>query len=156
MISRPIKIPELVSDRLSFQNQHRTGARKGSPMPGQVVNLTLFVFFCLWMFILYFYFFVFLGLFLYVMRAAKHKPLEEKSNGRCEAANQFLFVFVCLYFVFAFLYFSTFVLRTGRGLAPEREVQWPVKLSICRYLFHRRLNIATTAPKLTSPQIKLD
>ena len=44
MISRPIKIPELVSDRHSFQNQHKTGARKGSPMPGQVVNLTLFFF----------------------------------------------------------------------------------------------------------------
>ena len=66
------------------------------------------------------------------------------------------YLYLCVCILYLYFLFCISVLRTGRGLAPEREVEWPVKLSICRYLFHRRLNIATTAPKLTSPQIKLD
>ena len=69
MISRPIKIPELVSDRHSFQNQHKTGARKGSPMPGQVVNLTLFcILLCFLNVVFRIFIFVICLPFLYVMK----------------------------------------------------------------------------------------
>ena len=154
MISRPIKIPELVSDRHSFQNQHKTGARKGSPMPGPVVNLTLFFLF-INVFSVFLFFCIFRP-FFYVMRVCTRlAPGREVQwpMWSCQPVSICICVFV---FCICNFLFCISVLRTSRGLAPEREVQWPVKLSICRYLFHRRLNIATTAPKLTSPQIKLD
>ena len=109
MISRPIKIPELVSDRHSFQNQHKTGARKGSPMPGQVVNLTLFcillcflnVVFCISIFYNLFAFFV-CDEGVHRTSAWKRRPFVS------EAKNlMLLFVFyVCvLYLYFSILYF---------------------------------------------------
>ena len=103
-----------------------------------------------------FLFFCIFRPFLYVMRVCKRlAPGREVQwpMWSCQPVS----ICICVYvFCICIFIFCTSVLRTSRGLAPEREVQWPVKLSICRYLFHRRLNIATTAPKLTSPQIKLD